>query len=326
MLAAPIWVGWTRWRVVLNGHPALLATVIGVGLLGLVAVAWALASLIRGERFDRDGDPDHPQHRSRTQLRRRARWRIVLAVPALLICLVLAGVTAWSRPFAATADAVALMQTSDTVRISDRLTWFEMAANRKDKNGAEIKPTAGLIFSPGARVDSRAYARLLAPIARAGYLVIVLKEPFGIALADGNHPQRVIDAHPELKYWAVGGHSLGGTAAAAFADSHRQVKGLVLYASYPAKKLSRTDLKVVSISGDQDGLATPAEVEASKANLPAKTQFVIIKGAVHAYFGDYGEQPGDGTPSADRTAAQAQITKSTQALVASLVPPPTKKK
>lgn len=326
MLAVPIWVGWTRWPVLLNGHPALLATTIGTAMIGVVAVAWALASLIRGGRFDEFGDPDHPQHRTKTQLQRRARWRISLAVPTLLICLVLVAVTAWSRPFAASAEAVAAARTSDTVRIADRLTWFEMTGIRKDQNGQEIKPTVGLVFSPGARVDSRAYARLLTPLARAGYLVIILKEPFGIALADPGHATRAIEVHPKVRYWAVGGHSLGGTAAAAFADAHPQVKGLVLYASYPAGKLARTDLKVTSISGTADQLATPADIADSKANLPAGTKFVPIRGAVHAYFGDYGEQPGDGTPSIERAAAQAQIAKTTQALMASLVPPPPKKK
>ena len=32
----------------------------------------------------------------------------------------------------------------------------------------------------------------------AGYLVTVLKEPFGTSLLDANHPERVIAAHPEI--------------------------------------------------------------------------------------------------------------------------------
>ena len=27
---------------------------------------------------------------------------------------------------------------------------------------------------------------------------------------------------------------------------------------------------------------------------------MVIKGGIHAFFGDYGEQPGDGTPTIDR--------------------------
>ena len=55
-----------------------------------------------------------------------------------------------------------------------------------------------------------------------------------------------------------------------------------------AGTLKRTDLKVTSISGELDGLSTPAKVTASKADLPASSTFVVVPGAVHSYFGDYG--------------------------------------
>jgi hypothetical protein len=54
---------------------------------------------------------------------------------------------------------------------------------------------------------------------------------------------------------------------------------------------------------------------------------VVIDGAVHSSFGDYGDQPGDGTPTVDRSAAQAEISKATLALLAAVAPPaPPKKK
>ena len=43
-------------------------------------------------------------------------------------------------------------------------------------------PKALLAFYPGARVDPLAYAPVLAPVAEAGYLVVLLKVPSGIAL------------------------------------------------------------------------------------------------------------------------------------------------
>jgi hypothetical protein len=84
---------------------------------------------------------------------------------------------------------------------------------------------------------------------------------------------------------------------------------------------------VVSIAGTADGLVTPADIEASRANLPPNTTLVAIDGAVHSSFGDYGDQAGDGTPTTDRSAAQAEISKATLALLASVTPPaPPKKK
>jgi pimeloyl-ACP methyl ester carboxylesterase len=327
MFAVPVWLGWTRWRVILTGNPTMLAAGIGCGLGGVVAVAWAIASLFLGARYDRERMAGLPARRSEQQLQRRAKWRIGLAVPALLVCVVLVGLLAWARPVAATAIAVNAAHSGNDVRVSDRLTWYEMTSARKNAAGNVAKPTVGLVFSPAARVDPRAYANLLRPLAAAGYLVVVLKEPFGFAIFHTNHAERVLQVHPEIASWAVGGHALGGAAASSFADSHGpQVKALLLYSSYPTTKVTRTDLKVMSISGSADGLTTPADIAASKPNLPARSQFVVIKGAVHSFFGDYGEQPGDGRPTVTRQAAQAQIVRNSQQLLASLVPPQKPKK
>jgi hypothetical protein len=321
MIGVPLWLGWTRWQAILNGHPAMLAAGILCGLLGFVAVAWSIASLALGDRQDREGDPDHPARRTEAQIRRRARWRLALAVPALILCAALVAVLAWARPFKATPAAAAAMRSENNVVVIDKLSWYEMRPVGKDKAGKTVKPTAALVFVPGARVDPRAYAELLRPLAQAGHVVAVLKAPFGIALARPDQAEEVLRVHPEITYWAVGGHSLGGTAAASFADEHEEVKALVLYASYPARPIERTDLKVLSISGSADGLATTADIDASKAYLPPDSLYLVIPGAVHSDFGDYGEQPGDGSPTIDHAAAQIEIQKATSDLLASLVPP-----
>lgn len=325
MVAVPVWLGWTRWQPVLVGHPLMLVLTIGCGLLGFVALAWALASLVLGDRADDEARP-----LTERQRRVRANRRIALAVPVLLLCVLLVGALAWSRPQPASAVAVAAMRSADGVRVSDRLTWFEMSPTAPV--GEEVvRPTTGLVFVPGARVDPRAYAHVLRPLARAGYLVTVLKEPFGLAVVDPGHPERVMAAHPEIAQWVVAGHSLGGVTAASFADRHvvvgkARVAGLVLWASYPASRLERADLAVTSVSAELDGLSTPAKVDAAKSELPPDTSYVVVPGAVHSWFGDYGEQSGDGTPTGDRAEAQAQITQATQTVLAAVTPEPAKKK
>ena len=82
--------------------------------------------------------------------------------------------------------------------------------------------------------------------------------------------------------------------------------------------MADTSLKVASISGTNDGLATPADIEASKADLPGSTVFTPVEGSVHAFFGDYGSQPGDGTPAVSRDEAQKRIVAATVALLQSL--------
>ncbi|MFD9700966.1 alpha/beta hydrolase [Lentzea sp. NPDC059081] len=169
------------------------------------------------------------------------------------------------------------------------------------------EPKAGLVFHPGARVDYRAYLKLLDRVAQQGFLVVVVKEPLDIALL-GSDTADLRAEHPDVPVWAVGGHSLGGVAAAQEALSDNGIRGLVLWASYPVDDLSgRRDLTAWSIHGEKDGFTTPQDVADSKKLLPADTRFEQVPGAVHAFFGDYGDQPGDGEPTVSRAEAQERI-------------------
>ncbi|MGI3783897.1 MAG: alpha/beta hydrolase [Janthinobacterium lividum] len=321
MVGVTVWIGWTRGSVVLNGHPAAVVLGLATGLLGFVALAWAVASLAIGDRQDREGDdPDRPARRTPRQLERRARLRILLAVPLLVLALVSVVLLGYSRPLAAGPEAVAALRTENGVRLVDRVTWYELVPSVEDARGTLVRPTTGLIFLPGARVDPQAYAPELRRVAEAGYLVVVLKEPFGFSIVDRGHATKIIENHPEIEHWAIGGHSLGGTVAASFAEDDRRVEGLLLLASYPSAPVERTDLRTTSVSGDQDGLVTPADIAKSKANLPAATTYVVVPGASHASFGSYGRQPGDGTPTADPAAVQDQVAAAAVALLAAITP------
>jgi len=72
------------------------------------------------------------------------------------------------------------------------------------------------------------------------------------------------------------------------------MKGLVLWASYPAGSNPLVDqpLKVLSLYGSEDGEVEG--IEASAALLPNDTVWYRIEGGNHAQFGDYGLQSGDG--------------------------------
>jgi len=170
------------------------------------------------------------------------------------------------------------------------------------------KASAGLVFYPGARVDARAYQDILRPVANAGHLVVILKVPLGISLLSTGQTRGAMDRHPEITSWAVGGHSLGGVSASGFAKSNPDVVGLLLFASYPADNMAESpELAVLSISGSNDGLTTPEKIAASKPLLPPASIYATVEGGVHAFFGDYGEQPGDGEPGISREKAQQQI-------------------
>ena len=279
-LAVPAGAAATRWSTLVAGHPAYPVLLGVVALVGVVLLATA--------RRVRPASP------ARTAGR---------VAGAIMVVAVLAA-TLWLRPYAADDVAVAAANPSSTVAVVDRPTAWELRPARP--------AGAGVVFYPGALVDPRAYLALLRPLAEQGHLVVVVKPPLGVALlASATSP---FDDHPTVASWAVGGHSLGGVAAARAVGDPR-VRGIFFWASYPAVDLSDAAVSATSVFGERDGLTTPADVAASRTTLPPETVFTEVPGAVHAFFGDYGPQAGDGVPTTDRATAQRQIVAATAAFV-----------
>ena len=159
----------------------------------------------------------------------------------------------------------------------------------------------GFIFYPGGRVAPEAYAPPMRAIAEAGYLAVITPMPFGLAVLAPDAADAVIETHPEIEHWVIGGHSLGGAMAAQYTAGHDDaIDGLALWAAYPAgghRPERRRHHRSPPSRASNDGLATPDEIEASAAQLPPDTTFVEIEGGNHAEFGWYGEQAGDGAAS-----------------------------
>jgi pimeloyl-ACP methyl ester carboxylesterase len=209
------------------------------------------------------------------------------------------------------APSVAAEPAQSALSAPSGYTVFEDAAQIVLTPKGDIQPTA-LFFQPGARVDARAYATVLAPVAQSGHIVVIPKQPLGIAFLSTTVFESTRTQFPQAKNWVVGGHSLGGTVAAIDAEKFcgtqsEPVVGLLLFASYPATNMSNLSCPVMSISGSRDGLATPDKIHSSAANLPGSTTYIFIEGGVHAFFGDYGTQAGDGTPTISQTQAREQI-------------------
>ena len=80
-------------------------------------------------------------------------------------------------------------------------------------------------------------------------------------------------------------------------DNADDFAGLILLGSYSTKDLSNSGLRVLSVYGSEDKVLDKEKYEKNKANLPADFIEVVIEGGCHAYFGMYGAQEGDGTPS-----------------------------
>lgn len=280
----------------LIGNPAVLR---GHPLLPSILVAAVVVELLWGVLLWRGREV----RRRRSALRAAGAWlgrAVVLALVAAL---------AWLNPFAyQAASAVAASEIS----VAETPTAITMSPVGR-------QATRGLVFYPGAKVEARAYADILRPAVDAGILVVILKEPLNLSLLDGNQARGAMSDNPGITTWAVGGHSLGGVSASSFALNNKDVEGLLLFASYPLDSLrDRADLKVLSISGTEDGLSTPGKIDASRQLLPSDAAFLAVQGGNHAYFGDYGEQPGDGEPAVARDVAQKQISSATTAFLAGL--------
>jgi len=72
--------------------------------------------------------------------------------------------------------------------------------------------------------------------------------------------------------------------------------GMILMAAYPANSvdLSNWAGKVLSLRGSNDLLTEQKDIDNTKKQLPANTQFTTINGGNHAGFGQYGVQSKDG--------------------------------
>ena len=148
----------------------------------------------------------------------------------------------------------------------------------------------GIIFYPGGRCDPRAYTLWIKELANKGWTVIVPRMPLWMPVFDANRASSIIAANQQIRRWAIGGHSMGGVMACAFAARHLElVKGLFFLGSYPAKSFAITDadLPVLMVSGSKDDITRASEVAAAPERLPQGSTFVTIEGGDHYQFGDF---------------------------------------
>jgi dienelactone hydrolase len=183
--------------------------------------------------------------------------------------------------------------------------------------------TTGFLFYPGALVDPHAYVGLMQQLSSiaSGYRVFIAKVPANLAVLQPGAAESIIQNHPEIKNWVIGGHSLGGTMACSWVSRRPEsVRGLMLLASYPAKSddLSAWRGSVLTIYGTNDGVLNKDNLASAYIRLPKKLVVSQISGGNHAYFGNYGEQKGDGQATISRATQQYQTTQQFASFMRSL--------
>lgn len=168
-------------------------------------------------------------------------------------------------------------------------------------------PVVGLVFYQGGKVQCEAYAPLMAQLAAEGILCVLPRLTANLAFLESNAASDALALYPEIKNWYIGGHSLGGVAASSYAAKNSdKLEGIIFLASYPSADLSGTDLRALSIYGDQDGVLNMEAYEKAADKWPADFTEIIIPGGNHANFGNYGDQDGDGFSTITQEEQQAK--------------------
>jgi dienelactone hydrolase len=200
------------------------------------------------------------------------------------------GFTVWAyTPLGPTQKALDSLVDSETVSITRGKSIIFHPSEPID---------TGIIIYQGGHVDPRSYSVLAHRLAEEGYIVFIPKMPFNLAVLGKNVALEIINENPEIDEWVLIGHSLGGAMAASLVyDEPDEFHGLVLLAAYPPENndLSSYEIKVTTIYGSKDEVASPVEIEESFNLLPPESRKVLIDGGNHAQFGYYGKQNGDGT-------------------------------
>lgn len=223
---------------------------------------------------------------------RRRRRRILITLASLFLVFIIAftGVAAYLGDYYE-ADEEGLSQI-----MSENTRTFKTSIDTTVFINASAK--YGLIFYPGAKIDESAYMPLMQACHNAGIFCVLVRMPFRLAFLNYNVADEVIKMHPGITEWYIGGHSLGGAmAAACLKNTELDYAGLILLGSYSASDLSDTSLSVLSIYGSEDEILDMEKYEKNKENLPKDFTEIVIDGGCHSYFGMYGMQKGDGTPT-----------------------------
>lgn len=160
----------------------------------------------------------------------------------------------------------------------------------------EEQSEVGIILYPGAKVEALAYSYLAEQLADEGYNVFIPSMPLNFAVFGINRADDVMQLDESITTWYIGGHSLGGSMAAAYTKKHPdKIDGLFFLGSYTNDSYNLSELTTPSLSiyAEFDGLSTLNKIEKNRIYNPKSTKYVEIKGGNHAQFGMYGAQKND---------------------------------
>ncbi len=219
----------------------------------------------------------------------KSKLKISLIIIASAIILIIGGFYIYTLDYYRADDMVAetYSQSTENITIQDGMTIFHPAKANDKKTG--------LIFYPGGKVENIAYAPILHNLSQYGITCVLVKMPLNLAVFDTKAANDVFGAISNIDSWYLAGHSLGGAMASSYAgDNLDKLDGLILLGAYP---INDADVPTLVVYGSED-----LGLDLSKLE-DVENKFEIV-GGNHAYFGNYGEQEGDGTARITRNAQQ----------------------
>ncbi len=224
------------------------------------------------------------------------KWKFRITVPVFLVIQLFMAFFLWycSDYYHAAPEANAGLVQDAQVTVKEYGKYWRFDGPSDEK---------AFIFYPGAKVEPESYAPLMHKLAAEGVDTYLVKMPFNLAFFGVDRAEKIMKKYDHTQ-WYIGGHSLGGVAAADYAAAHPGwLDGLILLASYPADQVSG-DINGVLIYGTEDHVLNMEAV--SKADALWEHSEYVIEGGNHAQFGDYGEQKGDGGALISRTQQQEE--------------------
>lgn len=150
-----------------------------------------------------------------------------------------------------------------------------------------------MVFYPGAKVQTEAYAPLMLKFAEEGIDCFLADMPFRFALLAPDTADKFINSY-KYDTWILSGHSMGGIVITNYAKKHMEsTDGILLLASYPSADIDDS-IRLCSLYGSEDGCLNRDAYAQSQKYWPEDAKEVILEGGNHAQFADYGAQKGDG--------------------------------
>jgi len=152
---------------------------------------------------------------------------------------------------------------------------------------------------------------MLEQLRENGLTCVLVKMPFRLAVFNIRAANAIYEQYPSISRCYLAGHSLGGAMASSYVPGNEnKLAGLILLGAYP---VNDSPIPTLAIYGSED-------VQLDLSKLTEVANQLEIQGGNHAYFGNYGEQAGDGAASISREEQQTQAVTAILAFVQSTSP------